>query len=218
MRAYKGNIVWIVSGLLLGQVSAVAEPASVEQESFMSNPDLAAPPGTPRSVKPYSGRVAYYSGAVKTMSGSVRNLGGVLKDLVGSNKNLKFSENETTYTISMSSDVFFDFDKSTLRPEAEKVLGELAQVFRDGDVHSVMLIGHTDSKGEEDYNRLLSRRRAEAVADWLSISGGLSSLKYRVKGEGESKPIAPNSKPDGSDDPEGRQRNRRVDILVSKSD
>ncbi|MBW1660432.1 MAG: OmpA family protein, partial [Deltaproteobacteria bacterium] len=75
--------------------------------------------------------------------------------------------------------------------------------------------GHTDSKGSEEYNLALSQRRADSVKVWLIEEGGLKGITIITKGYGESKPVAPNTKPDGSDNPEGRAKNRRVEIYVS---
>ncbi len=77
----------------------------------------------------------------------------------------------------------------------------------------VTIIGHTDSKGKEAYNQELSLRRAESTKAWLLDKGGAKAT-YQVEGKGESQPVADNTKPDGSDNPEGRAKNRRVDIIV----
>lgn len=77
---------------------------------------------------------------------------------------------------------------------------------------SATIDGHTDGKGDEAYNQKLSERRAESVRAWLAAHG--ASLGMATRGWGKKKPIAPNAKPDGKDDPEGRQKNRRVEIAV----
>jgi outer membrane protein OmpA-like peptidoglycan-associated protein len=76
--------------------------------------------------------------------------------------------------------------------------------------------GHTDATGEDAYNLDLSRRRAEAVAAWLRARPELGGWTFTVAGKGEAAPVAPNSRPDGSDDPEGRARNRRVEVTIPK--
>jgi outer membrane protein OmpA-like peptidoglycan-associated protein len=76
------------------------------------------------------------------------------------------------------------------------------------------LEGHTDAKGSDAYNQTLSERRARAVKDWLvtrrAIPGAAS-----VKGWGEQRPVAPNTKANGADHPEGRQQNRRVEVVLN---
>ncbi|HLK24527.1 MAG TPA: OmpA family protein, partial [Caulobacteraceae bacterium] len=74
--------------------------------------------------------------------------------------------------------------------------------------------GHTDAIGSDAYNMTLSEARARTVRDWLSARGAIPAATP-IKGYGKRDPIAPNTRPDGSDDPEGRQKNRRVDILFS---
>jgi outer membrane protein OmpA-like peptidoglycan-associated protein len=80
----------------------------------------------------------------------------------------------------------------------------------------VTIEGHTDDKGPVDYNQRLSERRAAAVQRWLAGNGGLKGVAMKTRGWGATKPVAPNTRPDGSDDPAGRQRNRRVEIVIAR--
>jgi len=73
--------------------------------------------------------------------------------------------------------------------------------------------GHTDSKGADDYNQTLSEKRARTVKDWLVARGALAGTAA-VQGWGERRPVAPNAKGDGSDDPASRQKNRRVEVVL----
>ena len=73
---------------------------------------------------------------------------------------------------------------------------------------------HTDSVGTEQYNQGLSERRATAVYDYLTSNGIDASRLQGPTGYGESRPIAPNTNPDGTDNPEGRARNRRTELNV----
>lgn len=79
----------------------------------------------------------------------------------------------------------------------------------------VMIEGHTDSKGTEPYNQKLSERRAQAVFNYF-VDKGISSSRMQTIGYGETRPIASNTKPNGSDNPEGRALNRRVELRVMK--
>ncbi len=117
--------------------------------------------------------------------------------------------------VSLSGDVLFDFDKWEIREKAEKTLMKLANAIRNLRIKEILIEGHTDSKGSEEYNLALSQRRADAVKAWFIEKGGLRGVKIVTKGYGESKPIAPNTNPDGSDNPKGRAKNRRVEISVS---
>ncbi len=77
----------------------------------------------------------------------------------------------------------------------------------------VAIHGHTDAKGANDYNQSLSVRRAEAVHLWLVEKGG-AQANYEIMGHGETQPVAPNTNPDGTDNPDGRAQNRRVEISI----
>ncbi|MBV9456343.1 MAG: OmpA family protein [Bradyrhizobium sp.] len=113
----------------------------------------------------------------------------------------------------VGSDFLFDFDRAELRPEAEPALAELARHVVDAR-KVVMIEGHTDAKGTDTYNQGLSERRATAVR--IALAGrGLPYGMLNIRGFGKSRPVAPNQKPDGSDDPDGRQRNRRVEVVIS---
>jgi len=139
--------------------------------------------------------------------GMTRGIAGVLKDL-----NAKVTDREIR--IELSADVLFDFDKHDLRPEAIPSLKKVAEVLRSHAGSPVMIEGHTDGKASDAYNQPLSEKRAQAVRDWLVKKGGASAAGISTKGWGKSKPVAPNINPDGSDNPEGRKKNRRVEITV----
>jgi OOP family OmpA-OmpF porin len=110
--------------------------------------------------------------------------------------------------------VNFDFDKSTLRPDAVAILNEAIEILKRYPDLKVEVAGHTDSKGTDAYNQKLSERRAKAVYDYLTSNGVDAGRLVGPVGYGESRPIAPNTNPDGSDNPEGRARNRRTELNV----
>lgn len=114
----------------------------------------------------------------------------------------------------VSSDALFEFDKADLTPAAEKVLSSLGPQIQNEGKHPVTVEGHTDGKGTDAYNQPLSERRAQAVEAWLKEHGYLKPGAAQARGFGKTKPIAPNSNPDGSDNPGGRQLNRRVEIVI----
>lgn len=103
--------------------------------------------------------------------------------------------------------VHFDFDKSTLRPEAIAILNEAAGLLKSQATVVVEVAGHTDSVGSEQYNQGLSERRAQAVKDYLE-SQGITATRLTARGYGEAQPIASN------DTEEGRAQNRRVELIV----
>lgn len=120
-------------------------------------------------------------------------------------------------TIELPADVLFDFDKSDIRPDAALALKEAARILRERAEGTVRVEGHTDSKGSASYNQTLSEARANSVKQWLIEKEGLTGINFAIKGFGATKPAAPNTNPDGSDNPEGRQRNRRVALVFGKT-
>ncbi|MBP9839222.1 MAG: OmpA family protein, partial [Proteobacteria bacterium] len=109
--------------------------------------------------------------------------------------------------------IYFDFDKFDIRDESVVELNKLL-VFLDKNTNVVVEIaGHTDSRGLDDYNQKLSLNRAKSVVAWLKKRKILSKQMVS-KGYGESKPIAPNENPDGTDNPDGRQMNRRIELTI----
>jgi outer membrane protein OmpA-like peptidoglycan-associated protein len=116
--------------------------------------------------------------------------------------------------VDLAADVLFDFDKYTLRPAAADTLGKVGQVVASYPDAPLLIEGHTDNKGTHPYNIKLSENRAEAVKKWLVDNGGIKPSRITTTGWAETKPVAPNQKPDGSDDPDGRQKNRRVELTL----
>lgn len=109
--------------------------------------------------------------------------------------------------VTLSSDVLFDLGKWDISDAAQKKIGDVVKKVPKGA--TVKVGGHTDNLPYKEGNDVLSKRRADAVAD--AIKKNRSDLKTDVKGYGESKPVEPNEKA-GKDNPEGRAKNRRVEI------
>jgi len=139
------------------------------------------------------------------------------QEVSGKVENLKVKETATEIHIELAADVLLDFDKADILPKAEAALKQVAAVIREKAKGVVQIEGHTDSKGSDAYNQRLSERRANAVRDWLVNKEGLKNVRFATQGFGARRPVAPNKKPDGSDDPEGRQKNRRVEIILKKA-
>jgi len=116
--------------------------------------------------------------------------------------------------ITIPATVLFDFDMDFVRPEGEVVLSDTvyAALVRAG-VLAIDVIGHTDSRGSEEYNDDLGFRRASAVAAVL-VALGFDKDGVTVYSGGELDPIVPNTFESGADNPIGRQKNRRVELLV----
>lgn len=114
--------------------------------------------------------------------------------------------------ITLQDGVLFDFGKYDLRPEAKATLAKLATVLNQAKVPAAQINGHTDSIGDDAFNQDLSEKRASAVATQLKSDGVSANLE--THGYGKTQPVADNTNADGSDNPAGRQANRRVEIYI----
>ncbi len=113
--------------------------------------------------------------------------------------------------------IFFDFDKATLRTLSNVELKNLVLLMKSNPKMKVEISGHTDSKGTDAYNQKLSEERAQAVVNKLTANG-IESNRMVAKGYGKTMPAAPNKKVNGKDNPEGRQLNRRVELKITGID
>ena len=171
-------------------------------------PDDPVPPGAQGQVLPLQTNIVQINGLTLGVVGQAQDLNAALKDLGATTTAMEIR-------IELSSDVLFDFDKADLLPKAIPELQKVAIVLKSYPNAACSIEGHTDNKGLKDYNQKLSERRAASVRTWLVAHGVSSSMTTR--GWGATKPVAPNALPDGRDDPAGRQKNRRVEIVVSKA-
>lgn len=137
-------------------------------------------------------------------------------EVASARKALHVEETATSLTMKLEGDVLFDFDKAVVQPDAEKLLEKVATVLGEFPEGKVTVEGHSDAKGGDKVNLDMSQRRADAVKTWLVKKKGIPEKMITTKGFGKTKPVAPNTNPDGSDNPEGRQQNRRVQITVEK--
>lgn len=117
--------------------------------------------------------------------------------------------------IDVPNEILFDFDSAALRSDATEPLLYLADLLNNRLRKPVDIEGHTDSIGSPEYNMMLSRRRAEAVKKWFTDEDVVGAENFKVRAYGETQPIASNTNPDGSDNPEGRKQNRRVTIRAA---
>ncbi len=111
--------------------------------------------------------------------------------------------------ITLAADTYFDFDKSTLKPEGQQAIQQLANELnqRGANVQKITIVGHTDSIGTEKYNQGLSERRATSVGNYM-LENGVPVELIEAYGQGENQPTASNKTA------EGRAQNRRVEITV----
>jgi len=118
--------------------------------------------------------------------------------------------------IHLPGDALFAFDRFDLRPAAEATLAQAAALIRQRAPRSLSVEGHTDAIGLAAYNLHLSKARAETVKRWLVNRNVMAASAVETRGWGKDRPVAPNERPDHSDDPVGRQKNRRVEIWLWK--
>jgi OOP family OmpA-OmpF porin len=163
------------------------------------------PADQPPVLPPGSGQI---SGSVTSYSTQGSVIGYSLRGAVTSLATLHRSGRTTTLTL--GTDVLFDFGSATLDPQARSVLsGRLKSIPRRA---KVTITGYTDSVGSPAGNLTLSRRRAAAVA--AAATTARPDLTVSATGRGESNPVAPNSA-GGQDNPPGRAKNRRVELRWS---
>jgi peptidoglycan-associated lipoprotein len=109
--------------------------------------------------------------------------------------------------------IYYDLDSANIRPDAAKELDKLVQILIDNPEINIELSSHTDSIATVEYNMNLSQRRAQSAVNYM-IQRGISPDRMIAKGYGELRPIARNTNPDGTDNPVGRQRNRRTEFKI----
>lgn len=141
---------------------------------------------------------------------------GIVSRIEAIDGSQRVEESPTEQRVTLAADVFFEFDKATLTSAALATLDEFAAEIRAEARGPITIVGHTDSIGTDEYNQELSEARAEAVR--AALDERLPRrFRFEASGRGESEPVAPNENEDGSDNPEGRARNRRVEFVYAKS-
>jgi outer membrane protein OmpA-like peptidoglycan-associated protein len=144
------------------------------------------------------------------VAGQGRAIVATVQEVRQAMKSLGAQETNLEVRLALPADVLFDFDKADVRSDAAQALAHLATVIRAYPSGRVELEGHTDAKGDDAYNQRLSLRRAEAVQRWLTEREAIAADRFVTRGAGESRPVA------GNDDEAGRQKNRRVEVVIHK--
>lgn len=150
-------------------------------------------------------------------------IGGVAGGLIGNKMDKQAAEIENTVAgaevikvdeailVKFDSGILFDFDKTELKPAARTNIEQLVKSLNENPDTDILVIGHTDSRGTDQYNQGLSERRAKAVKDF-AVSKGLNSSRMKTMGKSFHEPIADN------DTEAGRAENRRVEIVIVAND
>jgi outer membrane protein OmpA-like peptidoglycan-associated protein len=199
---------------LLGMAASLAacsgEQGAAPNKNESSAADLPTASGVSSAPSPLSATVEPAAAPGSGLRGQVSALSGDVSGL-----DVRITDLGTV--IDLPADALFEFDKAELTKAATVELGKAAELIRRGAPGPIQVIGHTDSKGDDAYNQRLSEERAGAVASWFGQQVGVRQRRFEVSGKGESMPVAPNQASDGKDDPNGRARNRRVEIIVPRS-
>jgi outer membrane protein OmpA-like peptidoglycan-associated protein len=179
-----------------------------------------APPDTVKSVDLLMPHFLPMEGVKLEGTGGAAESGmaaaGETMGVEGALKDLGAKVTDAEIRIDLAADVLFDFDKAEVKKEAEPSLQKVATVLKANPSAKVAIEGHTDGKGADAYNQALSEQRAAAIKQWLVTNAQVGGANITTRGWGKAKPVSHNTKPDGSDDPEGRAKNRRVEIIVRK--
>lgn len=130
---------------------------------------------------------------------------------------IKVQEGEDLAVITLPADLLFNYDEAEIRPDAREALRQVSNAIATRyPENSLKIQGHTDGNGEDATNQELSDRRAQAVERWLDRNAYVYPSRMTTEGFGEKRPVAANTLPDGSDNPQGRQLNRRIEIVIQK--
>src|SRR5580658_1236259 len=159
-------------------------------------------------------RAALAKAKVLDIQSKILDIRGITLGIEAVLKDLGAKVTDQQIKIELSADVLFDFDKFSLRPEAAESLRKVGQVVAEYPNAPLLIEGYTDGKGTHPYNVKLSENRAAAVKQWLVQNAAIQAARVTTKGWGEAKPVAPNTNPNGGDNPDGRQKNRRVELTL----
>ena len=140
-----------------------------------------------------------------------------VNEIAKKDSNIKLIESDNKLRVILPSDILFDFDKYEIKSEALQTLRHVADILSKFQNSKTILEGHTDSVGDDDYNYNLSVKRANSVRNWFANNANISPANLESVGLGETQPVAENTLPNGKDNPEGRKKNRRAEIVINKT-
>lgn len=140
-------------------------------------------------------------GAQVSIDGTQDGLQNVQRDFESA------SRTDQGILVTFDSDLLFPLNSSYLTDQAKTEIDKLVNLLTDYPGASLIVDGHTDATGTEQYNQWLSEKRAESVKGY-AVEKGLDGSKISINGYGQSKPVAPNNTT------EGRQQNRRVEVTI----
>jgi photosystem I P700 chlorophyll a apoprotein A2 len=195
-------------------------PVSASGQAKYADPNSQAVEAAARAALPHlkvleiNGQTSEIQGKTTEIQGMTSGIQGATTGIQGVLLDLGAKVTALEVKIDLDADVLFDFDKYSLRPEATASLKKVGQVVQGYPNAPLLIEGHTDGMGTHAHNMKLSEDRAASVKNWLVQNYGIPASRITTQGWGESKPVAPNKNPDGSDNPAGRQKNRRVELTL----
>ncbi|WP_244130681.1 OmpA family protein [Burkholderia pyrrocinia] len=196
---------------MAGAITSIV--ALILSATAVGNSAFAQAPPAHRDIRDLKATVLDVKGFSSDLNSTVSDLSAKASGLAARHDGLSVREDKATVRVSMLGDILFDFDKASIRPSAEPTLDDILRLAASVPSGAIVIEGHTDSKGSAAYNKTLSFRRANAVADWLT-SHGMKKARLSVRGLGGSQPVAPNTLRNGADNPDGRALNRRVEFVL----
>jgi photosystem I P700 chlorophyll a apoprotein A2 len=197
-------------------LSLLLVPCFAAAQTKYADPDSPAVRAAARAALPHA-KVVDIVGVTRGIEGVTSGIQGATSGIQSALQALGAKVTAQEVKIEMNADVLFDFDKYTLRPEATDSLKKVGQVVQSYPNAPLLIEGHTDSVGTHAHNMKLSDDRAASVKNWLHRNAGIQQSRITTRGWGETKPIAPNKNPNGTDNPTGRQKNRRVELTLRTS-
>lgn len=204
----------LAAALLFGAGGRPLQAQTPDIRSISPSDPRNAPLALNNDIRPIVGLPEGIGGSAQGVGGGPVGLKANVQDLAKAMTDLGADVRQTEIRVELPGDVLFDFDKTNLKPAAEETLKKLATIIRSKSKGSVLINGYTDSKGSDPYNQRLSDGRANSVKQWLITRGGVPAAALQTRGFGKANPVAPNTRPDGSDNPDGRARNRRVEVII----
>lgn len=199
--AHHGWAIVMLAALSLGACDNGTSAPGEQRQS--SQPATGDPVEAPAKVVPPAGGAPNITGKVSSLTGDLREF------------TIRITASSTI--VELPSDTLFAFDKADLTAHALQTLPKVAKLIREGGNGEIVVAGHSDALGADDYNLALSKRRAEAVRDWFVEQQVAPADRFQIEAVGKGRPIAPNTNPDGSDNPAGRAQNRRVEIIIPRA-
>jgi outer membrane protein OmpA-like peptidoglycan-associated protein len=196
--------------------AALGAPVSLAAQTKNANPDSPAVQAAARAALPHA-KIVDIVGATREIQGLTTGIQGVTTGIQSVLQDLGAKVTSQEVKIEMNADVLFDFDKYNLKSEATESLKKVGQVVQSYPNAPLIIEGHTDGLGSHAHNMKLSDDRAASVKNWLVRNAQIQGNRITTRGWGETKPVAPNTNANGSDNPAGRQKNRRVEITIRTS-